>query len=239
MPNSNTFPITRRGFNTLSIASLFVLAAQKQALALSLSDITEQEASVGLKQALEQSALSAIGILGKQDGFLANPKVRIALPGHLDEAAKLLSKFGQQKKIDELITGMNRAAEKAIPYSRDLLTNSVREMNVIDAKNILTGGEHSVTDFFAEKTRTPLSTQFLPIVTNATNELSLAKKFNKFAKKASRFGLVKKQDASIEQYVTRKTLDGLYTIIGEQEQALRRDPAGAATDIVRKVFGAF
>lgn len=239
MPKSHTSSFSRRDFSKLSAASLLVLAVQNQALALSLSDITEQEASMGLKQALEQSALSAIGILGKPDGFLANPKVRIALPGQLDEAAKLLSKFGQQKKVNELITGMNRAAEKAIPYSRDLLTKSVREMNVFDAKNILTGGDQSVTNFFAEKTRAPLNTEFLPIVTNATNELSLAKKFNKFAKKASRFGLVKKQDASIEQYVTRKALDGLYTIIGEQEQALRHNPAGAASDIVRRVFGAF
>lgn len=236
-PNRST--LSRRRFTQASAlaAAHYVALAHTQAWALQLSDLSNAEASAGLKQALEQGALSAVGLLGKKDGFLGNPKVRIPLPGHLEDVGKLLKQFGQGKRVDELVTGMNRAAEKAVPYSRDLLRNAVREMDVMDAKNIITGGDRSITDFFADKTRLPLTTQFLPIVSNVTDEIKLAQKFNKFAKKASRFGLVSQNDSSIEQYVTSRTLDGLYTIIGEQEVALRHDPLGASSDLLRKVFG--
>jgi hypothetical protein len=133
---------------------------------------------------------------------------------------------------------MNRAAEAAVPLARDLLVNAVRSMTVTDAKNILTGGATSVTSFFAEKTRAPLSVRFLPVVTSATRNVGLAEKYNKVAGKASGLGLVNKDDATIEQYLTRKSLDGLYLMIGEEEKKVRQDPAGSANAIVRKVFGA-
>jgi hypothetical protein len=110
-------------------------------------------------------------------------------------------------------------------------------MNVTDAKNILTGGETSVTTFFAEKTRAPLGVKFLPVVTKATEKVGLANKYNEFAGKAAGFGLVKKEDANIQQYVTGKSLDGLYLIIGEEEKKIRQDPVGTGSAILKKVFG--
>ena len=115
---------------------------------------------------------------------------------------------------------------------------AVRSMSVQDAKNILTGGDRSVTQFFSDKTRAPLGVKFLPVVTQATREVGLAQQYNAFAGKAAGFGLVRKEDATIEQYVTGKTLDGLFLIIGEQEQQLRQNPAAAGSAIVQKVFGA-
>lgn len=104
--------------------------------------------------------LAAVALLGKTDGFLGNPKVRIPLPGYLEDASKFLKNLGQGKRIDELMTAINRAAEAAVPMGKDLLVSAVRNMNVNDAKNILQGGETSVTHFFAEKTRTPLGVPF-------------------------------------------------------------------------------
>jgi hypothetical protein len=164
--------------------------------------------------------------------------VRIPLPGHLDDAAQLLRKFGQGKRIDELVTTINRAAEAAVPMGKDLLVSAVQNMTVTDAKNILTGGDTSVTAFFAEKTRIPLGERFLPVVTRATEKVGLAQRYNAFAGKAAGFGLLRNEDANLEQYVTGKTLDGLYLMIGEEEQKIRQNPAGAGSAIVRKVFGA-
>jgi hypothetical protein len=229
----------RRQFNqaTASALSLCIAAAYQQAYALSLGDLTDKDASAGLKTALERGALAAVGLLGKTDGFLGNPLVRIALPGFLNDAGKLMKSLGQGKKVDELVTAMNRGAEQAVPFAKDLLVSAVKGMNVTDAKNILKGGDTSVTKFFADKTRQPLSGKFLPIVTQATEKVGLAQKYNAVAGKAQGMGLVKKEDANIQQYVTGKSLDGLYTMIGEEEKKIRKDPVGTGSDILKKVFG--
>ena len=233
----------RRHFNlaSISVFGSLILATYQQAYALSLGDlagISNKDASTGLKTALEKGALAAVALLGKTDGFFGNEKVKIGLPGGLQDVANLMKNLGQGKRIDELMLSINRAAEAAVPMGKDLLVSSVRSMSVQDAKKILTGGDTSVTGFFAEKTRSPLSGTFLPIVTRATEKVGLANKYNEFAGKASGFGLVKKEDANIQQYVTGKTLDGLYLIIGDEEKKIRQDPVGAGSDILKKVFGA-
>jgi hypothetical protein len=229
----------RRQFtqSTSALIGLLVLAVHEQARALSLSDLTNQDASQGIKVALEKGALAAVALLGKADGFLGNPKVRIPLPGFLEDASKLLKLTGQGKRVDELVTSMNRAAEAAVPMGKDLLVGAVKSMSVTDAKNILSGGENSVTQFFADKTRSPLGEKFLPIVTKATEKVGLANQYNRVAGKAAGFGLVKGEDANIQRYVTGKSLDGLYTIIGEEERKIRQDPVGTGSAILQKVFG--
>ena len=230
----------RRNFNQVGMGALglLILATWRHAHALSLGDLSNAEASSGLKTALEKGALMAVALLGKPDGFLGNPKVRIPLPGYLEDASKLLKTLGQGKRIDELTTSINRAAEAAVPMGKDLLVNAVRGMNVNDAKNILTGGDTSVTAFFADKTRAPLGVRFLPVVNRATEKVGLANQYNEFAGKAASFGLVRKEDANIQQYVTGKTLDGLYLMIGEEERKIRQNPAGTGSAILQKVFGA-
>ena len=230
----------RRQFSSVSVSAMATLVAltHQRALALSLGDLTNAEASQGLKAALEKGALAAVGLLGKPDGFLGNDKVRIALPGFLEDAAKLFRNLGQGKRIDELVTSMNRAAETAIPLAKDMLVGAVKSMNVTDAKNILSGGETAVTGFFIDKTRMPLGEKFLPVVTQATEKVGLAEKYNQVAGKAAGMGLMKKEDANIQQYVTGKSLDGLYFMIGEEEKKIRQDPVGAGSAILKKVFGA-
>lgn len=232
--------MNRRKFNTTTgiMASSLIWAACQQAYALSISDLTDGDATKGLKLALEKSALAAVGLLGKTDGFLGNEKVRIPLPGYLEDASQMLRTFGQGQRLDELITAMNRAAEAAVPMARELLVGAVKTMNVEDAKKILSGGETSVTSFFAEKTRDPLGMKFLPIVTRATQKVGLAQKYNEVAGKIAGFGLMKKEDANIEQHVTGKSLDGLYFMIGEEEKKIRRDPVGTGSALLKKVFGA-
>ncbi len=149
----------------------------------------------------------------------------------------MLKAIGQQKRVEELVLAMNRAAEAAVPEGKLILTNAVKAMSVEDARRIVTGGDTSVTEFFATKTRQPLGAKFLPIVTRATEKVSLAEKYNAVAGKAAAMGLLKPQDAHIEQYVTGKTLDGLYLMIGEEERKIRKDPIGSGSALLAKVFG--
>jgi len=190
-----------------------------------------------VRAALERGASAAVTLLGRTDGFLGNPTVRIPLPGFLADAATLLKATGQQKRVDELVTAMNRAAEAAVPEAKALLVSAVRSMSVDDAVRIVRGGDDSVTQFFAARTREPLGIKFLPIVTRATERVALARKYNAVAGRASALGLVRKEDANLQQYVTAKALDGLYLMIGEEERKIRRDPVGTGSAILKKVFG--
>lgn len=203
----------------------------------SASLFTQSEGTQALRTALERGAKAAVAQLGKPDGFLGNEKVRIHLPSVLEDAAPLLKGMGKGRQLDELVTTMNRAAEQAVPLALPLLRSAIKSMSVTDAQRILTGGDTSVTQFFADKTRSPLADQFLPIVTKVTNRLSLAKRYNAVAGKAAGMGLLKGEQANVEQYVTGKALDGLYLIIGEQEKLIRQDPVGTGSAILKKVFG--
>jgi hypothetical protein len=201
------------------------------------AELSQGDAALGIRAALERAAASAVSLLGRSGGFLDNPKVRIPLPGFLNEIAKLAKYTGQQKRVDELVTAMNRAAESAVPEAKALLQNAVKTMSVQDGRKILTGGDNSVTDYFAGKTRAPLSVKFLPIVTKATERVALADKYNALAGRAESTGLVKKGDANIQQYVTTKALDGLYLMIAEEERKIRQYPLGTGSAILAKVFG--
>lgn len=230
----------RRAFHRAGLGTLGLLlaAAWGRAQALSLADLSGADATRGVKAALGRGAEAAVALLGRPDGFLGNPKVRIPLPGQLEDAAKLMKTFGQGKRVDELTTAINRAAEAAVPMGKDVLVKAVQDMSVTDAKTILTGGDTSVTDFFADKTRAPLGERFLPIVTQATQKVRLARHYDAFAGKAASLGLLKREDANLAGYVTGKTLDGLYLMIGEEERKIRRDPVGTGSAILEKVFGA-
>lgn len=208
------------------------------ALALSLADLTNQDAARGIKGALDKGASSAIAKLGVPGGFLDNPKVKIPLPPALDEVAKVMRMMGRGKDADDLIVAMNTAAEQAVPQAKELLVNAVRTMSLDDAKRILTGGDESVTEFFKAKTEGPLAAKFLPIVKQETGRVGLAKKYDDIAGQGAKIGLIKGDAANIDQYVTDKALSGLYLMIGEEERAIRQNPAAAGSAIISKVFGA-
>lgn len=232
--------MNRRRFTSsyLLLLSAPWLGVHNNSYAFTLSDISDAEASQGLKAALEKGASAAVKTLGQPNGFFGNDKVRIPLPGYLEDGAKLMRMLGQGARLDELVVAMNRAAEAAVPMARDMLVSAVKGMNVQDAKNILTGGETAVTQFFVEKTRQPLTQKFLPVVTKTTARVDLAAKYNQLAGKAASMGLVKGEQATIEQYVTAKSLDGLYYMIGEEEKKIRQDPVSAGSAVLKKVFGA-
>jgi hypothetical protein len=222
----------------LRILSIFALTVITLPAFAQLSSITNTEASSGLKQSLNEGSLAAIAKLGVENGFFANPQVKIPLPPALKKAESALRFAGMKKQADDLVLSMNRAAEAAVPEAKQLLADSVSKMTVQDAKGILTGGQTSVTDYFKRTTSTQLSQRFLPIVKNATDKVGLAQQYNSLAGQGVALGLVKKDQSTVEGYVTQKTLDGLYFMIGEQEKAFRANPLGASSDIVKKVFGA-
>ena len=216
------------------LLTLFV----SQANALAVSDLSNEEASNGLKAALIQGAGKAVNKLGAVDGFLNNKQVKIQLPDSLKKAEKAMRMFGMGRQADELVLKMNQAAEAAVPEAKALLVDSVKKMSLSDAKSILTGPEDSATQYFKRTTSLPMGEKFLPIVKKATENVQLAQQYNKFAEMGGKYGLVKKEDTNLEQYVTQKTLDGVYLMMAQEEAAIRKNPVGQASSLIKKVFGA-
>ena len=151
----------------LAVSLSLVVSA---AFAVSLADLSNKDATTGVKAALEKGATVAVSKLGVENGFLNNEKVKIGLPGVVEKAMPILKMTGQGKKVEELQVSMNHAAESAVALAKPLLLDAVKSMTVTDAKNILTGGDTAVTDFFRQKTATPLGAQFLPVVKKITDK---------------------------------------------------------------------
>jgi len=205
--------------------------------AAGLASLSNQDAGSGLKDALAQGSAAAVGKLGVENGFLNNDRVKIPLPDALKRVESGLRLMGMQRQADELVVAMNHAAEQAVPEAKPLLIAAIKNMSWQDAKGILTGGETAATDYFRRTTSDQLTAKFLPIVTKATSNVGLAEKYNNIAGQGARLGLVDAKQAKIENYVTQKTLDGLFIMIAEQEKAIRKDPLGTATGMARTVFG--
>lgn len=191
-----------------------------------------------LKQALAQGAETAVASLAKENGYLGNDKVRIPLPENLQKADGLLRKFGMGAYADDLTASINRAAEKAVPEAKDLLVGAVNKMSVEDAKGILMGGSDAATQYFRKNTEMALAEKFKPVITTSMQNVKLAEAYNQFAEKGAMFGLVDKGDTSMDSYITRKAMDGLYLMMAEQEKAIRANPLEATGSLAKKVFSA-
>ncbi|WP_210643035.1 MULTISPECIES: DUF4197 domain-containing protein [unclassified Pseudomonas] len=207
------------------------------AMALSLSDLSQNDATGGLKDALTQGAQVAVKQLGTPGGFSNNPDVKIELPGKLGKVASKMKAFGMGDQVDQLETSMNQAAEAAVVQAQPILVNAVKNMSVSDAKGILSGGQDSATQYLNKSSREQIRAKFLPIVKQATDKVGLAQKYNAFAGQAATFGVLDAKSANIENYVTEQALDGLFEMIGKQEATIRKNPAAAATSLAKKVFG--
>ena len=219
------------------LATLSLVLFTTHASALGISDLTNKEASGGLKEALTQGVGKAVSMLGATDGFMGNSEVKIPLPSSLEKAQKVMKMMGMGKQSDELVLKMNRAAEAAVPEAKTLLIDSIKKMSVADAKAILTGPQDAATQYFKKATSSQMAAKFLPIVEKATANVQLADSYNKYAEQGSKLGLIKKEDANINQYVTKKALDGVYLMIAKEEAAIRQDPVGQASGLLKKVFG--
>lgn len=206
--------------------------------AQSLEQFSARDATAGLKAALDAGVAAAVASLGRTDGFFANPAVKIPLPEHLQRARTALRFVGKSDEVDALELAVNRAAEQAVPQAKALLVSAVKSMSVDDAKQILRGGDDSVTQFFKTETEPQLFERFLPVVRRVTEKNGLARQYNALAGQGSRLGLITAEQASIERYVAQKALDGLYTMIAEEEKKIRANPLAAGSDIVRRLFGA-
>ncbi|HET7200256.1 MAG TPA: DUF4197 domain-containing protein [Burkholderiales bacterium] len=222
----------------LRVSGVLTALLVSSASAAGLDDISNRDAVNGLRQALTNGAQAAVAKLGKEDGFFGDSRIRIPLPPSMKSAEAVMHSIGMGKQVNDLELRMNRAAEAAVPRAKSLLIDAVKKMSIQDAKGILTGGDDSATQYFRRTTSEPLAQRFKPIIKRAMAKVKLAEKYNEIAASGAKVGLVKEEDANLEDYVTRRALDGLFVSIADEEKKIRKNPAGAASAVVKKVFGA-
>jgi ribosomal protein L22 len=228
-------PARRRCLQALFVVPWFGLA-QARTLNDLLGAISVPQAEQALRESLATGARKAIARLGQGNGFFGDPKLKIGLPKNFARAEKFLRGIGQGRKVDELVLAMNRAAESAAPKTLDLIIDSIAGMSVQDAKAILTGDDDAATMYFRKTTESHLSETLLPVVKSVTEKSDLARAYNNLAATLAGFG-IRSDRETVEAYVNRKALDGIYQRIGEEERSMRANPSQYAGSVLGEVLG--
>jgi len=192
----------------------------------------------GLKEALKVGTERTVTVTSARDGYLGNALIRIALPTQFDSVASKMRDFGFGSYVDELETGMNRAAELAAAEATDVFWNAITSMTLADGFAILQGPDTAATEYFRGRTSAELQSRFGPIVQSSMNEVGVARLYDQALDMYHRIPLVEKPEfVDLEQYVTDRALTGLFTVLGQEEQKIRRDPVARTTDLLKRVFG--
>ncbi len=192
--------------------------------------------SAGLKQALTIGAKNGVAAVSRTDGYFGNQLIRIPMPENMQKIEKMMRRFGFHKEVDEFVLTMNRAAEKAAPQALDYFIKAVREMTIPDAVQILHGNDTAATGYLKSKTYNPIYASFKPIVSGAMNDVGVTRAFKQFMDKAETIPFLKRETVDLDAYVTGKALDGLFVVVGQEEQKIRKNPEARVTDLLKKVF---
>ena len=191
----------------------------------------------GIKEALAVGTENAVKSLARPDGYFGNAAVKILMPSSLQKVADMARKVGFQKQVDEFVLSMNRAAEAAVPHASKFFGDAIRAMTVDDVRGILTGGNTAATDFFRRKTQDPLYQAFKPVVADKVNAVGATRAYKDLIGRYEQIPLAKSQSVDLDDYVTRKSLDGLFHLVGEEEKKIRTNPVARTTDLLKAVFG--
>jgi hypothetical protein len=190
----------------------------------------------GLKEALRVGTENAVGLTGRVDGYFANQAIKILMPERLKSLEQGLRLIGQGERVDELVLGMNRAAEKAAPFAREIFVDAIGEMGIDDARKILSGPDTAATDYFKGKTTPKLTAAFQPVVERTMNEVGVARQYKDLLGQAQAIPFFRTEDYDLNRYVVGKSLDGLFHVVGEEERKIRTNPTARTTELLREVF---
>ena len=155
----------------------------------------------------------------------------------LKKAEGFARQLGFSKQTDDFILAMNRAAEMAVVEAKPILIQSIKQMGVRDAVEIVTGSSDAATQYLRRTTSDDIAARFLPIVKQSTSKVELAQKYQKFVGGAAKLGLVNEKEVDLDNHITRKAMDGVFLMVAEQEKRIRKDPIGAGSALLGRVFG--
>ncbi|MDB4444597.1 DUF4197 domain-containing protein [bacterium] len=191
----------------------------------------------GLKEALEIGTKNAVNVVSQFNGYYKNPKIRIPLPGAVQKVEKVLRTMGFGSQVDAFELSMNRAAEKAAPKATAIFWDAIKQMSFTDARKILDGGDNTATLYFKEKTTDRLYDLFSPIVNKTMSQVGVTRQYQELDQKVSAIPFTESLRFDLDDYVTNKSLDGLFLMLAEEEKKIRQNPAARVTPLLKEVFG--
>lgn len=221
-------------FNMDSIMKGVSGAANKVGGSGGLSDV---QIGSGLQEALKVGTGNAVGQTGAVDGFLANKAIKILMPKSLQTIEQPLRLVGYGPQIDEFVNGMNRAAEQSVPFAKDIFWKAIGTMTFDDARKILAGSNTAATEYFKSKTSKTLQEAFLPMVTDVMGKVGVNQQYNALIGRYKEVPFAKNIAFDPNQYVTEKATDGLFYVVGQEEQKIRTNPGAQVSDLLKQVFG--
>jgi len=201
------------------------------------SGLSDAQIGSGLKEALHIGTENAVNLTGKTDGYFMNQAIKILMPEKLKTFEKGLRAVGYGPQIDEFVLSMNRAAEKAAPFAKQIFWDAIGAMTFDDVRKILSGNDTAATDYFKGKTTNSLTDVFKPIVSNSMNEVGVTRQYKELVGRYESIPFVKKESFDLDQYVVSKGLGGLFHMVGEEEKKIRTNPTARTTDLLKEVFG--
>ena len=201
------------------------------------STIGDVRIGAALKEALQVGTENAVKLTGRPDGYFRNDAIKILLPEQLRSLEKGLRAVGFGPQVDELVVGMNRAAERAAPQAKQIFWDAIGAMTIDDARKILGGAETAATDYFKAKTSDALTTAFRPIVETSMRDVGVTRQYTELYRRAQAIPFLNVEAYDLDRYVVTRALDGLFHVVGEEEKKIRTNPAARVTDLLRDVFG--
>jgi hypothetical protein len=202
----------------------------------SAAGLSNDRIAAGLKEALQVSTTNAVALTGRPDGFLKNDAIHIPLPDRLKTVGRGMRFIGMGTQVAELEVGMNRAAEQATPAAKAIFLSALKKMSFDDARRILSGPDTAATDYFKKTSTADLTTAFTPIVHQHLSTLGVVRQYNAVVNGAPG-GATLAANFDLDKYVVSKTLDGLFLMLGREEQKIRQNPAARTTALLQAVFG--
>jgi hypothetical protein len=191
----------------------------------------------GLKEALRVGTENAVKSVSRLDGYYKNPEIKILLPQYVKNAESVLRAAGMGATLDEFEESMNRAAEKAAPQAKSLFLDAVKKMDVTDAEKILKGRDNEATLYFKDKTNAQLQTLFMPIVKESMSSVGVTRTYQGLEQKIQSIPFAGTSSFNLDQYVTEKSVDGIFVMLAKEEANIRKNPAARVTDLLKNVFG--
>ena len=201
------------------------------------SGLSDAKIASGLKEALKIGTENTVHLTGRENGYFMNEVIKILMPEKLRTLEKGLRAVGYGPQVDEFILSMNRSAERAAPFAKQIFWDALTEMTFEDARKILSGNETAATDYFKSKTTDKLTVAFKPVVDKTMNEVGVTRQYNDLVGRYESLPFVKKETFDIDHYVVEKALSGLFHVLAEEERKIRTNPAARVTDLLKEVFG--
>jgi len=198
--------------------------------------IGDEQIAAGLKEALEKGIDRQVTTLMTEGGFYNQPDVRILLPDELKKMDQTLRQIGLDNLADEGIRMLNRAAEEAVKEAKPVFVQAIKEMTFEDARNILMGGQTAATEYLKRKTSDELYRKFYPVVQQSFQKVGADRIWNEIISRYNQIPLVEPVNADLNDYVTRKALEGVFKKIADEEKHIRTDIRARTTDLLKQVF---